>query len=66
MHTSEDYWLSRQEVADRLKVPVKTLAQWASQGKGPRFAKIGRFARYKLTDCVAWENAQVTGGWDAA
>ncbi|MFD6516533.1 helix-turn-helix transcriptional regulator [Rhodococcus sp. NPDC060176] len=66
MHTSEDYWLSRQEVADRLKLPVKTLAQWSSLGKGPRFAKIGKFARYKLTDLVAWEDAQFSDSPDAA
>lgn len=62
MHTSEDYWLSRQEVADRMKLPSKTLAQWASQQRGPRFSKIGRFARYKLSDVAAWEDAQATGG----
>ncbi|QKT12170.1 helix-turn-helix transcriptional regulator [Rhodococcus sp. W8901] len=62
MHTSEDYWLSREEVAGRLKVPPKTLAQWATQKKGPRFSKIGRFARYKFSDIVAWEDNQVTGG----
>jgi len=62
MHTSEDYWLSREEVAGRLKLPVKTLAQWASQGKGPRYSKIGRFARYKMSDLIEWENAQATGG----
>ena len=61
MHTSEDYWLTRPEVAERLKVPVKTLAQWASQGKGPRYAAIGRFSRYRLTDLIAWENEQFGG-----
>lgn len=58
MDTSEDYWLSRQEVADRFKVPSKTLAQWGTDKKGPRFAKIGRFARYKLSDVIDWENKQ--------
>ncbi|QBJ94983.1 DNA-binding protein [Rhodococcus sp. ABRD24] len=62
MQTSEDYWLSREEVAGRIKLPVKTLAQWASQGKGPRFSKIGRFARYKMSDLIAWEDAQATRG----
>lgn len=62
MHTSEDYWLSREEVAGRLKLPVKTVAQWASQGKGPKYSKIGKFARYKMSDLVAWENAQETRG----
>lgn len=62
MQTSTDYWLSRDEVADRLKLPIATIAQWASQKKGPPFAKIGRFARYKLSDLLAWEDAQATGG----
>lgn len=62
MHTSEDYWLSREEVAARLKLPVKTLAQWASQGRGPRFSKIGRFARYKMSDLIVWEDTQATRG----
>ncbi|MBM4653537.1 helix-turn-helix domain-containing protein [Rhodococcus hoagii] len=62
MRTSEDYWLSRDEVADRLKLPVKTLAQWASQKKGPKYSVIGRYTRYKMSDLIAWENAQATGG----
>jgi hypothetical protein len=61
MPTSTDYWLTRPEVGERLKVPVATLAQWASQGKGPRFAKIGRWTRYRLEDVMAWENAQFGG-----
>jgi len=65
MPTSEDYWLTRPEVGQRLKVSPKTLAQWASQGKGPRYAIFGKFARYRATDVIAWENAQF-GGDDAA
>jgi len=53
-----DYWLTRQEVADRIKIPVKTLAQWSTLKKGPRFAKLGKYARYKLSDVIAWEEAQ--------
>ncbi|MVU77095.1 helix-turn-helix domain-containing protein [Nocardia sp. ET3-3] len=52
-----DCWMSTEEVAERLKIPPKTLANWASLGKGPRFAKIGRFRRYKLSDLLAWEQA---------
>jgi hypothetical protein len=60
----EDTWLTRQEVADREKLPPATLAQWGSQGKGPRYAKFGRHVRYRLSDVIAWENAQF-GGDDA-
>ena len=31
-----DRWITRQQLADREQLPVATLAQWASQGKGPR------------------------------
>ncbi|WP_280245139.1 helix-turn-helix transcriptional regulator [Nocardia abscessus] len=59
-----DDWLTREELAARLKVPVKTLAAWAARSpqKGPRYAQIGRYCRYRLSDVVAWENAQFEGG----
>ncbi len=66
MTTETDYWLTRIEAAERLKLPPKTLSNWASLGRGPRFAKIGRFARYRLSDLVAWEDAQATGGESVA
>jgi excisionase family DNA binding protein len=57
MPSSEDsqteviiYWLTRPEVAERLRVPEKTLAQWASQGKGPKYHRFGRHCRYRLSD----------------
>ena len=62
MSTYEDYWLTRPEVGDRLKVPVKTLAQWATRGEGPPYRRFGRHCRYRLSDLIAWENAQLTGG----
>lgn len=64
MPPSEDYWLTRPEVGDRIKVPTKTLARWACEGKGPRYAVFGKHARYRLSDVIAWENAHLSG--DAA
>ncbi|WP_030171803.1 MULTISPECIES: helix-turn-helix domain-containing protein [Actinomycetes] len=58
MDSNSDHWLTRVELAGRLKLPPKTLAEWASKGAGPRFAKIGRFCRYKLSDVIDWEEAQ--------
>ncbi|NKY57221.1 helix-turn-helix transcriptional regulator [Nocardia flavorosea] len=66
MEAISDCWLTRQELADRLKVPVATVSQWATRGKGPRFARIGKYSRYRLSDVVAWENSQGVGGSDAA
>jgi excisionase family DNA binding protein len=58
-NTTDERWLSRQELADRLGLPVKTLAQWASKGTGPRYARMGRHVRYRLSDVLEWEFAQV-------
>ena len=55
----DDRWLSRQELADRIGLPVKTLAQWASKGTGPRYARMGRHVRYRVSDIVEWEAAQM-------
>lgn len=54
-NNADERWLSRQQLADRYGLPVKTPAQWASKGTGPRYAKIGRHVRYRLSDVIAWE-----------
>ncbi|MFF2082696.1 helix-turn-helix domain-containing protein [Nocardia sp. NPDC058176] len=51
----DETWLSTAELAARLKIPAKTLATWASSGTGPRYARIGRYRRYRLGDIRAWE-----------
>ncbi|MBF6276314.1 MULTISPECIES: helix-turn-helix domain-containing protein [Nocardia] len=56
---AEDEWLTTEEVARRLKVPCKTLATWASARKGPPYARIGRFRRYRRLDLIEWESRQV-------
>ncbi|MEV0359357.1 helix-turn-helix domain-containing protein [Nocardia sp. NPDC050697] len=60
-----DHWLSTEEVSQRLKIPEKTLANWASLGKGPRFARMGRYRRYRFSDLLAWEEAQLELGESA-
>ena len=56
-HTG-DQWITRQELAERYGLPVKTPAQWASKGTGPRYARFGRHVRYRLSDVVDWEAQQ--------
>ena len=57
---THDRWISRQELADRYGLPVKTPAEWASKGTGPPYAKFGRHVRYRLSDVViAWEAKQL-------
>ncbi|WP_312858109.1 helix-turn-helix transcriptional regulator [Pseudonocardia pini] len=45
---------SRTEVAEYLGVPPATLAQWAHQGTGPRYVRVGRHARYRWADVESW------------
>jgi len=52
-------WLSRRELAERLGLPIKTLAQWASKGTGPPYARMGRHVRYRISDVIDWETARV-------
>ncbi len=58
-------WLSSLDVSQRLKMPLKTLASWAIAGHGPRFARMGRFRRYRLSDLLAWEQDQLDSGGGA-
>jgi predicted DNA-binding transcriptional regulator AlpA len=55
----KDGWITRRELAGRYGLPVKTLAQWASKGTGPPYAKFGRHVRYRLSDVFAWEAKQL-------
>lgn len=60
-NNANDTWLSRQQLADRYGLPVKTLAQWACKGTGPRYARMGRHVRYRLSDIIDWESARING-----
>ncbi|OBB71574.1 AlpA family transcriptional regulator [Mycobacterium sp. 852014-52144_SCH5372336] len=57
----DETWLTRPELADRWKMPPATLNQWASQGRGPKYARFGRHVRYRLSDVITWENSQFGG-----
>jgi len=38
---------------------MKTLRNWRVRGEGPKFLKIGRLVRYRLSDVLAWEEASL-------
>ncbi|MFQ6331678.1 helix-turn-helix domain-containing protein [Nocardia sp. CWNU-33] len=57
--SGDEIWLSTDDVAERLKIPKKTLTAWASTGRGPRFARMGRYRRYRLSDLLVWEQEQL-------
>lgn len=48
------------EAASFLCIPVKTLACWRSQGRGPAYRKLGRRIVYTLSDLQAWVEAHPT------
>ncbi|WP_082968259.1 helix-turn-helix transcriptional regulator [Mycobacterium scrofulaceum] len=56
---SEVIWLSRKQLANRLGVPHKTPAEWATKGSGPKYARFGRHVRYRLSDVIAWEHERL-------
>jgi hypothetical protein len=49
-------WLTRPQLAKRLRLEAKTLANWASKGIGPKYTlAIGGRARYHIDDVIEWE-----------
>ena len=50
--------LSTEEAAPFAGVEAKTLANWRSQGFGPRFLKIGRLVKYDPDDLQAYREAR--------
>ena len=54
---AEEQLLTPSELAAYLQVPVTTLYQWRTQGKGPRAFRVGRHTRYRRSDVDAWLDA---------
>lgn len=50
--------LTRAEVAELLQVPEATLARWAYMGQGPTYFRVGRWARYRRSEVLAWLDGQ--------
>ena len=51
------------QAAHTLSVTEHTLAQWRSDGFGPKYVRVGRLIRYKAADVAAWVQARsVTPG----
>jgi excisionase family DNA binding protein len=53
-------WLSRKQLAERLGIPEKTPAEWASKKSGPRYARFGKHVRYRLADVLEWEESMMS------
>jgi predicted DNA-binding transcriptional regulator AlpA len=53
-----DRLLTTAEVAERLRVSTSFLAKARVTGLGPRFIKIGRSCRYRLSDVESYERSR--------
>lgn len=54
MQKTRDEFLTTDELADLLAVPVRTVYAWRHARTGPRGVRIGRHLRYRRTDVDAW------------
>lgn len=53
--------MDQHQLAEHWGIPVRTLAAWRYQGKGPRYMKLGGAVRYRLEDVEAYENENLMG-----
>lgn len=51
--------LKTEEAAKFLNVKPATLEQWRWNGRGPKFCKIGRSCRYRMSDLESFLDAHV-------
>ena len=54
---NDDRLLTTAELAERLRVSTSFLAKARVTGLGPRFIKIGRSCRYRLSDLESYERS---------
>ncbi|MFI7583162.1 helix-turn-helix transcriptional regulator [Kocuria sp. M1N1S27] len=52
--------LTREDLAARYSVPKATIDQWAYKKYGPPYFRVGRYARYRIEDVLAWEGRQAS------
>lgn len=55
-------FMTVQEVAELLQVPVSTVYHWAAYGEGPPSFKVGKHRRFKASAVAAWLEAAETRG----
>jgi excisionase family DNA binding protein len=54
--------LDKKQVADLLKISVKTLDAWISQGRVPQPLRIGRMIRFRQSEVQAFIQNLSAGG----
>jgi len=59
--TNQTNLWTRRQTAEYLGIKEQTLAFWATIGRGPRYVKVGRAVRYRLSDIEAYLKANTVG-----
>lgn len=54
--------IEEKDLAEALQVSLGTLRTWRTDGKGPRFHRIGQMIRYAPSDVKAWLSSRQGGG----
>lgn len=55
---SEKEFLSPEELAEELHVPVRSIYAWRHKGTGPKGLRLGRHVRFRRADVEVWLEAQ--------
>ena len=50
----ETEFISPEDLAELLGIPIRTVYAWRSRGVGPRSYRIGKHVRFKLKDVDEW------------
>ena len=54
----DERFLTTEELAAHYRTVPATLRYWRHVGKGPQSIKVGRRVLYRVSDVLAWEQAQ--------
>lgn len=53
-HTQAPEWLTTDELADWLRIPIGTIYDWRAKGEGPVAYRLGRHLRWRRDDVEDW------------
>ena len=53
-HATVPVFLTAREVADLLRLPLRTVEDWRLTHSGPPYVKVGRHIRYDRDELLAW------------
>jgi predicted DNA-binding transcriptional regulator AlpA len=55
----ETEWISPEQLAHELQVPLATVYAWRRKSYGPPGMKVGKHVRYRRVDVDAWYTTQL-------